>query len=221
MPRRQALAPLVVFLCVLLSGIARGQDSGQLKLADLPPATQVTVKEQSRGGTLRNLWVGRNKGEKVYGAVIMVGGKRKEVVVNSEGKVVDAVQEISVESLPAAVRKTVKEQTQGAKILNASKETENGVVKYEIETDVQGRSRNIAIDSAGKVIEIEEQVALDTLPAAARTRIEQQAGKGKVLSIEMVTATGKPAVYEATLEVAGKRAEIRVAADGSILPKEK
>ncbi len=217
---RKALAPLLVFLGVLLSGIARGQESGHLKLADLPPATQVTVKQQSQGGTLRNLWVGRNKGEKVYGAVIMVAGKRKEVVVNAEGKVVDAVQEISVESLPAAVRKTVKEQTQGAKLLSASKEIENGAVKYEIETDVQGRSRNISLDGAGKVIEIEEQVALDTLPPAARARIEQQAGKGKVLSIEMVTEPGKPVIYEATIEVAGKRAEIRVAADGSLLPKE-
>ena len=219
MPRK-ALAPLVIFLGLLLSGISRGQESGSLKLADLPPAVQVTVKEQSQGGTLKNLWVGRNKNEKVYGAVIMTSGKRKEVVVNAEGHVVDVVQDFTIESMPAAVRKTFKEQLQGATILNTSKETENGAVKYVIETDIQGRSRNISIDNAGKVIQIEEQVALDTLPAAARSRIEQQAGKGKVLSIQMLTAGGNPAVYDATIEVAGKRSEIRVAADGSIQPKE-
>ena len=219
MPRKP-LASLVIFLGLLLSGVSRGQESGSLKLGDLPPAVQVTVKEQSRGGTLKNLWIGRNKEQKVYGAVIMTGGRRKEVVVNSEGQVMDVVQDFTIESMPAAVRKTFKDQVQGAKILNTSKETESGAVKYVIETDVQGRSRNISIDDAGKVIQIEEQVALDTLPAAARGRVEQQAGKGKVLSIQMLTTGGNPAVYDATIEVAGKRSVIRVAADGSIQPKE-
>ncbi|MGH9705000.1 MAG: PepSY-like domain-containing protein [Candidatus Acidiferrales bacterium] len=217
---RNALAPLLLLVCALPCGISRGQEKGSLKLGDLPPGAQVAVKEQSAGGTLRNLWVGSNKGEKVFGAVIVSGGKRKEVVVNADGKIVDVQQEVNVESLPPAMRKSLKEQPQGAKILNVSKETENGVVKYELETDVEGRSRNLSFDSTGKVTEIEEQVALDTLPAAARSKIEQQAGKGKVLSIEMVTTTGKPVLYEATIEVAGKRQEIRVAADGRLLPKD-
>ncbi len=138
--------------------------SGGLKLADLPPAVQVTVKEQSQGGTLKNPSVGRNKNEKVYGAVIMTGAKRKEVVMNAEGKVVDVVQDFTINPMPAAVPKTFKEQVQGATIVNTSKETENGAVKYVIETDIQGRSRNISIDNAGKIIQIEEQVALDTYP---------------------------------------------------------
>jgi len=216
---RNALALLLLLVCALPSGIARGQEKGSLKLGDLPPGAQVSVKEQSAGGTLRSLWVGNDKGERVYGAVILYGGKRKEVVVNADGKIVDVQQEVTVESLPAAMRKSLKEQPRGARILNVSKETENGVVKYELETDVEGRSRNLSFDSAGKVTEIEEQVALDTLPAAARSKIEQQTGKGKVLSIEMVTTTGKPVFYEATIEVAGKRQEIRVAADGNLLPK--
>ena len=220
MPRK-ALAPLAIFLCALLSGFALAQEKGQLKLADLPPAAQSTIKEQTGSGALHNLWVGKNQGEKVFGAVIIVDGKRKEVVVNADGKIVDLQQEVTVESLPAPMRKALTEQPRGAKILNISRETENSVVKYELETDVQGRSRNLSFDSAGKVTEIEEQVALDTLPAPARAKIEQQTGKGKVLSIEMVTATGKPVMYEATIEVAGKRQEIRVTADGSLLPKEK
>ena len=213
--------PLVLVLCAVLSGSTRSQEPGRLTLADLPAAAQKTIKEQSVGGTLRTLWTGHNKGEKVYGAVIVTSGKRKEVVVDSAGKVVDLQQEVAVEALPAAVRKTVQGQTRGATLLSVSKEIENGIVRYEVESRVQGRSRNILIDSAGKVVEIEEQVTLDSLPAAARARIQKETGQGKVVGVESVTASGKAAIYEAIIEVAGKRSEIRVAADGSLLPAEK
>src|SRR5229473_988751 len=66
--------------------------------------------------------------------------------------------------LPPAVEKTVGTQSQGATIKGFSQEKENGQTYYEAEMTVGGHSKDVLIDVTGAVVEIEEKVALDSLP---------------------------------------------------------
>lgn len=122
---------------------------------------------------------------------------------------------VTMKDLPEAVQKTVREQSRGSKMRGLSKEVENGNTFYEAELRVSGHNKDVLIDSSGVLVEVEEVVALSSLPAAVRAQIEKQAGKGKILSVESITRNNTVVAYEAHLSRAGKTSEIKVAPDGT------
>jgi len=84
---------------------------------------------------------------------------------------------------------------------------------------VNGHGKDVSMDASGTVIEVEEEVALGSIPAAARAAIEKAAAGGKIAKVEKVTGE-KEVAYEAALRKDGKRSEVRVSADGSMLPED-
>ena len=126
-----------------------------------------------------------------------------------------AEKPVKMKDLPAAVQKTVQEQTKGAELKGLSREVENGKTFYEAETKVSGKTRDVLIDPTGAVVEVEEEVALETIPAAAKAAIEKYAQGGKTVLVETVTKGGEVS-YEAHVRKNGKTSEVKVAADGAI-----
>jgi len=131
------------------------------------------------------------------------------------GHVFGAESRVKMDDLPAAVRKTVREQTNGAKVHGLSKEVENGKTYYEVELRAGGHAKDLLIDSSGSVVEIEEQVGIDSLPAAVKGALEKRAAKGRIVSIESVTKDRSVVGYEARIRTAGKTSEIRLSPDGA------
>ena len=125
-----------------------------------------------------------------------------------------AQKKIKMQDLPPAVQQTVKEQTKNATLVGLMKEVENGKTVFELETKVNGRGRDLMIDGSGAVLSVEEEVTLDSIPAAAKAAIEKQAAGGKITKVETLTK-GKTVTYEAAVVRKGKTSEIAVAADGS------
>jgi uncharacterized membrane protein YkoI len=122
-----------------------------------------------------------------------------------------ADRKVRMQDLPAAVQKTVQaEEARGAKIVGLATEVENGKTMYEVETTVDGHSRDLLVNAAGAIVETEEETALDAVPAAVRTALE---GRGKVGKVETVTK-GKSVTYEAVVEKDGKKSEVAVNAAG-------
>ncbi|MGE0884080.1 MAG: hypothetical protein AB7P14_11085 [Blastocatellales bacterium] len=121
---------------------------------------------------------------------------------------------VTMKELPPAVQATVKEQSKGAKLRGLAMETENGRTYYEAELLVKGHSKDVTIAPDGKVVTIEEQVSLSTLPTAAKTEILKWAGKGKILLVESITENNLIVAYEAHFKKAGKVSEIKVSPDG-------
>ena len=78
------------------------------------------------------------------------------------------VSAIEISKLPAAVQKTVKEETKNATAVKVSKETEGGKTLYEVESKVKGRGRDLMVNAQGMVLSIEEEVTLADIPPAAR-----------------------------------------------------
>jgi uncharacterized cupredoxin-like copper-binding protein len=131
-----------------------------------------------------------------------------------------AEKKVKMSDLPPAVQATVKEQSKGATVRGYSSEVENGKTLYEVELMVKGHSKDVSMDSTGAVVEVEEQVALSDIPAPAKEAIMKGAGKGKVLIVEAVSkGNGEVEAYEAQVRTAGKKAEVRVAPDGSPKPE--
>ena len=123
---------------------------------------------------------------------------------------------IKMKDLPPAVRKTVEEQSKGATLRGLSKEVEAGKTYYEAELKVGGHTKDVLIDPSGAVVEIEEEVSLESLPQPVRDAIEKQAGKRKVVSVESVTKDNQIVAYEAKVQDAGKTVEIKVTPSGTL-----
>ena len=132
------------------------------------------------------------------------------VVAFAVAGVAAADQKIQAKDLPTAVQKAVQEETRGATIKGYSKEIEGGKTIYEVETLVNGHSRDLLFDAAGTLVAAEEATALDAVPGPVKTALE---ARGKLLSVETVTK-GTRVTYEGIVQKNGRKTEVVVDADG-------
>ncbi len=132
----------------------------------------------------------------------------------------DTEKKIKRSDLPPAVEKTVVEQSNGATIRGFSEEKENGQTSYEVEMMVNGHSKDVQIDPSGAVIEVEEQVAINALPAAVRNGLQAKAGAGDLTKVESITKKDRLVAYEAQVLTGKKKSEVQVGPDGKPLDHE-
>ena len=148
----------------------------------------------------------------VFGAICFA------VVLLVAGPVVrGAEKKITRAELPPAVEKTVAELAKGATIRGFSREIEQGKTSYEAQLTVNGHGRDVSIDERGKVVEVEEELALDTLPTAVKEGLKKAAGSGQIVKVESLTKSGKLVAYEAAVKTGSKRSEVQVDPDGKAL----
>lgn len=120
---------------------------------------------------------------------------------------------VKLRDLPPAVQAAVKERSQGAILRGLSKEVEDGVVRYEAELKVKGRTRDVTFDESGKLVCVEEEIFLADVPAAARAAIEKAAAKGKLKQVESITEGGVTK-YEAHIRRGLRSVEFKCDAAG-------
>jgi hypothetical protein len=65
----------------------------------------------------------------------------------------------------------------------------------------------VRIDPSGAIVEVEEQVALESLPAAVKDGLQTKAGEGKLVKVESITKHDKLVAYEAKVLTAAKKSE--------------
>jgi hypothetical protein len=129
-------------------------------------------------------------------------------------------KKIKRSDLPPAVEKTVASQSQGAEVRGFSVEKENGKTYYEAEMIVNGHSKDVLIDPTGAIVEVEEEVAMSSLPAAVKDGLQAKAGTGKLVKVESLTKHDKLVAYEAQVRTNGKKSEVQVGPDGKALDHE-
>jgi len=129
-------------------------------------------------------------------------------------------RKIKRSELPPAVEKTVAAQSAGATIRGFSTERENGQTLYEVEMTVNGHGKDVSMTANGSIVEVEEQVAMDSLSPGVKAGLQAKAGKGKILKIESLTKMDKLVAYEAQVVTNGKRSEIQIGPDGKPLDHE-
>jgi hypothetical protein len=129
--------------------------------------------------------------------------------------VLGAETKVKMESLPATVQSAIKGQIKDATILGITSEKENGKTTYEVETKVNRKGRDLTFDQKGAVVETEDEVDLDSIPAAAKASLQKRAATGTITKVEKVTE-GSAVSYEAEIKTkAGKSIEAGVNADGT------
>ena len=128
-------------------------------------------------------------------------------------------KKIKREQLPPAVEKTVAAESQGATIKGFASEREHGQQFYEVSLNVNGHNKDILIDRNGQVVEVEEEVSFDSLPANVQDALKKRSGAGTITLVESLTKQGRLVAYEAHVKHGLRRWEIQVGPTGEKLKR--
>jgi uncharacterized membrane protein YkoI len=144
-------------------------------------------------------------------AAAPVGASQETAKAPAAKPAAKAPKSIDLTKLPPPVRATIESETRNATLKHVSKETEKGQTQYEVETTVNGKTRDLLVDPAGKLIEVEEEIAVNAAPQPVQDALKT---RGKVLRLEAVQRGGKT-FYEASVQgKSGKKSSVALDADG-------
>src|SRR5438105_3201013 len=90
-----------------------------------------------------------------------------------------ADKKLKKSELPVAVQKEADAQSKGATVVGYATEQENGQTLYEVELKVNGHTKDVSMDASGKVVEVEEEIAFNSLSSEIKKGLNAAAGKGK------------------------------------------
>jgi hypothetical protein len=122
---------------------------------------------------------------------------------------------VTLAQLPEAVKAAIAPYASDSEIKKIEKGDVDGTEAYEFELEKAGKTSEVTITPAGKLLGTEEPVELADVPAAARQTIADQAAGGKLVSVEKVVEGGTTK-YEAIIEKQGKQTEVVVGLDGKV-----
>jgi hypothetical protein len=127
---------------------------------------------------------------------------------------------ITREELPVPVRKTADKQGEGATVRGYTREVENGQVEFEVELLTGGHTKDVSIAPDGRVLEVEEQVEIGSLPEEVKSGLQGAANSGKITKVESITKNGILVAYEAKVVIGRMHSEVQVGPDGKRLDHE-
>lgn len=138
----------VAFLCAMVS-----LADTPVKMADLPPAVQATVKEQSKGAVLRGLSKEVEKGKTIYEAELKMNGHNKDVSIDADGNVIEVEEETPIAAVPATAKAAILKGAGKGKVLKVEAVTQHGtLVAYEavVQKTVGGKKSEVRVSPDGK-----------------------------------------------------------------------
>ena len=127
--RKIIVASLVLALATVSAVSAQER---KIKRAQLPPAVEKTVAEQSQGATIKGFSTEIEKGKRVYEVEMTVNGHTKDILIDARGNVIEAEEEVTMDSLSPAVKDGLTKAAGTGTISKIEALTKNGtLVAYE------------------------------------------------------------------------------------------
>ncbi|HMV49785.1 MAG TPA: hypothetical protein PLD20_15935 [Blastocatellia bacterium] len=150
--KHQLLIAVTLSICCWSLGPAQTEETERpVKMKDLPAAVQATVREQSKGATIRGLSEEIEKGQTFYEVSLLVKGRVRDVLMDANGGIVEIEEQVSLASLPPAARAAIVKQAGKGKITVVESITKNNAVTaYEAHVRTAGKLSEIKVDPEGK-----------------------------------------------------------------------
>lgn len=127
------------------------------------------------------------------------------------------VKKIQRKNLPPAVEKAVVRESKDATIKGFFTETEKGKVSYGAELTVNGQGKAILMDAGGNILEVEDEVSINSLSDEVKSALTKAAKTGTIDKVVTLTKKGKLVAYEAGVVTGKKHSEIQVGPNGKKL----
>ncbi|HVH88487.1 MAG TPA: PepSY-like domain-containing protein [Terriglobales bacterium] len=130
-------------------GSAAAQEA-KIKFKDLPPAVQETAKAQSQGATVRGYSKEIEKGKTEYEVQLLVDGKKRDVSIDPNGKVLETEQEVAFDSVPQKAQDAIKQEAGGAKVEKVEAVKSDQPTVYEALIHQNGKKHEIRVLESGE-----------------------------------------------------------------------
>jgi hypothetical protein len=123
----------------------------------------------------------------------------------------EAERQVTKAEVPEAALTAIKKLAAGAEITNFAEEIEHGSTFYEGSWKTPaGANMDVLVTPTGDLVEIEEQISIDKVPAAALKVARKAAGKEIELAFEKKTMI----LYEVKFQKGENRHELLLTPDG-------
>ncbi len=144
-------------------------------------------------------------------------GKHKLSSASEAAEAGEAEREVTEAQVPAAALAALKKLAAGAKITDFAEEIEYGHTFYEGSWKPPSRGKmDVLVTPTGDLVEIEERVGTDQVPAAVLKAARKAANKGAQLAFEKKTMI----LYEVKFRKADGRHELLLTPDGRRVEEE-
>lgn len=122
---------------------------------------------------------------------------------------------------PAAVKTALDKAFPGAKLGKCKAEHEHGHDQFEVKlTKADGNAVEVDIATDGKILQVEEKLALDKVPGAVMKAFAAKYPKAKAEAAEKQTPSTGPATYELAFTLDKAKKEATFAEDGKFIAEE-
>jgi uncharacterized membrane protein YkoI len=223
MAKRAILLPLIglsVIGMVTLVAWAQDKHEEEVTLDQVPAAVKAAILKESAGGKITEIERETENGKTVYEAEFLLDGKEVEIQIAPDGTLLgreveeeeDDGDDLTIDQVPEPARAALLKLAGDAKIIEAEREHEHGVLVYEAEWAKDGTKHEAAVTADGTLVEIEEIIPVDKAPAAVRAAIAKHFGPDAKVVVEKKMVV----VYEVEAKVDGKHKELLVLPTGRV-----
>lgn len=129
-------------------------------------------------------------------------------------------KEVKLEDVPPAAQAVIQSHTSGGTIEKITRDKEEGKHYYKVKYKRDGRESKLKVNEDGKVLKMEEILAMIDLPQAVQKIVKTETAGGKIEELELETEDGKT-FYEIEFEKDGKEHKLKIAKDGTVLDHDK
>ncbi|MBI3551101.1 MAG: hypothetical protein HY077_01170 [Elusimicrobia bacterium] len=139
-----------ISILLFCAALARSGET-KVKLGDLPPAVQKTIKEKSAGAKIKRILKDASKDATTYEAEMTVAGRDKNVTVDSNGNLVEVEETVDLKTLPLRTQGAIEAAAAGGKILKVESLSHGGPVEsYEALIKKAGKKTEFHVDPEGR-----------------------------------------------------------------------
>ena len=141
---------------ILAAGLATSSFAKSDEIFDvskLPKAVQKTVKEQAADGKIVKMRKETVDRRIAYGVECAKDGRKWQIEVAPDGKLLLRAEEMALTNLSAAVQKTIQQNATNGKIESIADVTEDGQSYYEAAVTFNGQEKTFIIGTDGKLID--------------------------------------------------------------------
>jgi uncharacterized protein YxeA len=187
-----------------------------LKMSQVPQKVQQAIQQYAAAAEIKQITKGDVDGKAAYEFAIEKNGRKSEVAITPDGKVLTTEEQVTLQDIPEGARKAINAQAGGGKVVSTERVFENGKTAYGAVIEKNNKQSEYSFAADGKIASSEEDISLPDIPEAARKVISAKSAGGKVISTKKVFEDGQT-VFAAIIEKGGKQTEISVAPNGKIV----
>lgn len=129
-----------------------GERSEVVTLEQVPKAVRASIEREVGQTEIRKIERTDEDGVVAYEVDLREKSGKRELVFDADGALLSAEEELGLQDVPEAVRKTIQQQAAGGKVEDVEKITEKGRVTYEAEVTKAHRTRELTIAADGTLI---------------------------------------------------------------------